>query len=149
MSVLSGPSEKSSQTHVTFATRPWNAEHKNEVAVLKESRVIGHIPYYLANTENRTGIVTRFISKPTNQGSVEVCGKAVNRSGGLLIYGKGPCLYFWWSSETRGFTSTITRRWQQPRNTERRLMLIAASKGRERERSRQAMTAVKGSETFV
>ena len=34
---------------------------------------------------------------------------------------------------------------------ERRLMLIAASRGRQRERSRQAMTAAKGqgSETFV
>ena len=62
---------------------PENAEDKNAVAVLKESRVIGHIPYHLANTKDRTGIITHFISKPTNRGSVEVSGKAVNRGGGL------------------------------------------------------------------
>ena len=64
---------------------------KNAVAVLKESRVIGHIPYNLANTKNRTGIVTHFISKPTNRGSVEVCGNAVNRGGGLRM--EIPCVY--------------------------------------------------------
>ena len=68
-----------------------NAEDKNAVAVLKESRVIGHITFHLANTKNRTGIVTHFISKPTNQGSVEVCGKAVNRGGGLGM--EIPCVY--------------------------------------------------------
>ena len=70
---------------------PENAEDKNAVAVLKESRVIGHIPYHLANTKNRTGIVTHFISKPTNRGLVEVCGKAVNRGGGLGM--EIPCVY--------------------------------------------------------
>ena len=68
-----------------------NAEDKNAVAVLKESRVIGPITFHLANTKNRTGIVTHFISKPTNQGSVEVCGKAVNRDGGLGM--EIPCVY--------------------------------------------------------
>ena len=68
-----------------------NAQDKNAVAVLKESRVIGHITFHLANTKNRTGIVTHFISKPTNQGSVEVCGKAVNRGGGLGM--EIPCVY--------------------------------------------------------
>ena len=68
-----------------------NAEDKNAVAVLKESRVIGHITFHLANTKNRTGIVTHFISKPTNQGSVEVCGKAVNRDGDLGM--EIPCVY--------------------------------------------------------
>jgi len=70
---------------------PENGEDKNAVAVLKESRVIGHIPYHLANTENRTGIVTHFISKPTNRGSVEVCGNAVSRGGGLGM--EIPCVY--------------------------------------------------------
>ena len=70
---------------------PEIAEDKNAVAVLKESRVIGHIPYHLANTKNRTGIVTHFISKPTNRGLVEVCGKAVNRGGGLGM--EIPCVY--------------------------------------------------------
>ena len=70
---------------------PGNTEDKNAVAVLKESRVIGHIPYHLANTKDRTGIITHFISKPTNRGSVEVSGKAVNRGGGLGM--EIPCVY--------------------------------------------------------
>ena len=45
--------------------------------------VIGHMPFHLANTKNRTGIVTHLISKSTSQGSVQVCGKAVNQGGGL------------------------------------------------------------------
>ena len=53
---------------------PEKAKEKNAVTMLKESRVIGHIPFHLANTKNRTGIVTHFISKPTNQGLVAVCG---------------------------------------------------------------------------
>ena len=59
--------------------------------MLKERRVIGHITFHLANTKNRTGIVTHFISKPTNQGSIEVCGKAVNRGRGLGV--EIPCVY--------------------------------------------------------
>ena len=70
---------------------PGNTEDKNAVAVLKESRVIGHIPYHLTNTKDRTGIITHFISKPTNRGSVEVSGKAVNRVGGLGM--EIPCVY--------------------------------------------------------
>ena len=62
-----------------------NAEDKNAVAVLKENRVVGHIPFHLANTKNRTGIVTHFILKPTSQGSVEIYGKAINRGGGLVM----------------------------------------------------------------
>ena len=71
--------------------KPENAEDKNAVAVLKESRVICHIPYHLANTKDCTGIITHFISKPTNRGSVEVSGKAVNRGGGLGM--EIPCVY--------------------------------------------------------
>ena len=58
--------------------------------MLKESRVIGHIPYHLAKTKDRTGI-THFISKPTNRRSVEVSGKAVNQGGGLGM--EIPCVY--------------------------------------------------------
>jgi len=70
---------------------PGNAEDKNAVSVLKDSRVLGHIPFHLANTKNRTGIATHFISKPKNQGSTEVCGEAVNRGGGLGV--EMPCVY--------------------------------------------------------
>ena len=37
-----------------------------------------------------------------NQGSIEVCGKAVDRGGGLVW--KYHVFTFLWSSETRGFT---------------------------------------------
>ena len=37
-----------------------NAEDKNAVAVLKKGRVVDHIPFHLANTKNRTGIVTHY-----------------------------------------------------------------------------------------
>ena len=70
---------------------PENAEDKNAVAVLKESRVMGHIPYDLANTKDRTRIITHFISKLTNRGSVEFSGKAVSRGGGLGM--EIPCVY--------------------------------------------------------
>ena len=53
--------------------------------------VIGHIPFHLANSKSRTSIVIHFISKPTNQGSVEVCGEAVNRGGSLGM--DIPCVY--------------------------------------------------------
>ena len=59
--------------------------------MLKENRVVGHIPFHLANTKNRTGIVTHFILKPTNRGSVEIYGKAINRGGGLGM--EIPCVY--------------------------------------------------------
>ena len=68
-----------------------NVEDKNAVAVLTESRVIGYIPFHLVITKNRTSIVTHFVSKPTNQGSVEICGKAINRGGGLGM--EIPCVY--------------------------------------------------------
>ena len=67
---------------------PENAEDKNAVAVLKESRVIRHIPYHLVNTKDRTRITTHFISKPTNRGSVEF---SVSRGGGLGM--EIPCVY--------------------------------------------------------
>ena len=59
--------------------------------MLKESQVIAFIPFHLSNTKNHTGIVTHIISKPTNQGSVEICGKVVKWGGGLDI--EIPCVY--------------------------------------------------------
>ena len=98
---------------------PENAEDKNAVAVLKESQVIGHVSYHVANTKDRTGIIAHFISKPTNRGSVEVSGKAVYRGGGLGME-IHLCLQFRWSKQTCQFTSTVNRRWQQPSSTYRK-----------------------------
>lgn len=55
------------------------------MAVINEGRVICHIPFRFPSIAKETGIFTHFISKPTNKGLVEVCGKAVNRGGGLGI----------------------------------------------------------------
>ena len=46
---------------------------------------------HLANTKDRTRIITHFISKLTNRGSVEFSGKAVSRGGGLGM--EIPCVY--------------------------------------------------------
>ena len=104
--------------------------------------VIGHIPFHLANTKNRTGIVTHFISKPTNQGSVEVCGKAVNRGGGL-----GPRKYVDLPEQLHVQDVATTQQY------ERRMILVqlAASKQRQRGRRLRAMTVTKSqrSETCV
>ena len=69
---------KTSRKHVTFATRPRNAEDKNAVAVFSKWKS-SYRPHSILPREHqkRTGIVIYFISKPTNQGSesigVEVC----------------------------------------------------------------------------
>ena len=43
------------------------------------------------HTKDRTRIITHFISKPTNRGSVEFSGKAVSLGGGLGM--EIPCVY--------------------------------------------------------
>ena len=58
------------------------------VAVFKEIRVIGYNPFRLANTTNRTVIpesLILFKSLLNNQELAKVCGKAVNRGGGLGV----------------------------------------------------------------
>ena len=51
---------------------PENAEDKNAVAVLKKK--LSYWPHSISpcKHKNRPGIVTHFISKPTNRGLVEV-----------------------------------------------------------------------------
>ena len=118
--------------------------------MLKERRVIGHIKFHLANTKNCTGIVTHFISKPTNQGSVEVCGKVVNWGGGLGM--EIPCVYIF--DGPRKHVDLLEQLLDVSNNQyERRMIMVqlAASKQRQRGRRLRAMTATKsqGSETCV
>ena len=87
--------------HVTFAT--------SCVKIKSSYRSHSVLP---REHQNRTGMVTHFIPKPTNQGSVEVCGKGVNRSGDLSIYGKIPCVYIF--DGPRKHVDLPLRRWQKP-----------------------------------
>ena len=65
--------------------------HKDEGKRFYGNKTLFNCTVTVTNTKNRTGIVTHFISKPTNRGLVEVCGKAVNRGGGLGM--EIPCVY--------------------------------------------------------
>ena len=58
---------------------------------VKNNRVIGHIPLRLANTTKGVGLLRHFLAKPGASGIVKVCGKAVNRGGGLGM--EVPCEY--------------------------------------------------------
>ena len=61
---------------------PENPKDKNAISVLKDNRVVGHIPLGLANTKDGAGLVKHFLSKQGTTGYVKVRGKAVNRGGG-------------------------------------------------------------------
>ena len=74
-------------------SKPEKFRGQNTIAVLKKGRVIGHLPIHLANTK-KPPWYSHFISKPTNQGSVEICGKAVNRP--LALRGHVTSLLWKW-----------------------------------------------------
>ena len=62
--------------------QPENPKDRNAVSVVKDSRVVGHMPM-LVNTKEGLGLKRHFLAKPGTSGIVNVCGKAVNRGGGL------------------------------------------------------------------
>ena len=70
---------------------PRNPKDKNAVSVVKNNRVVGHVPLRLANTTKGVGLLRHFLAKPGASGIVKVCGKAVNRGGGLGM--EVPCEY--------------------------------------------------------
>ena len=76
---------------LTLLPEPENPKNKNAVSVLKDNRVVGHIPLSLANTKDGAGLVKNFLSKKETTGYVKVCGKAVNRGGGHGM--EIPCEY--------------------------------------------------------
>ena len=67
---------------------PENPKDKNAV---KNNWVVGHVPLRLANTTEGVGLLRHFLAKPGASGIVKVCGKAVNRGGGLGM--EVPCEY--------------------------------------------------------
>ena len=93
--------------------------------------------------QNCTGVVTHFALKPTNQESESI--------GVEVFVRKIPCAFCMVLGNTWIYLNNYQTSLATTQQYERRLMLIAASRGRQRERSRQAMTAAKGqgSETFV
>ena len=70
---------------------PDNPKDQNAVSVVKDSRVVGHMPLMLVNTKERLGLIRHFLAKPGTSGVVGVCGKAVNRGRGLGM--EIPCEY--------------------------------------------------------
>ena len=52
---------------------------------------MGHKPLMLINTKEGLGLLRHFLVKPGTNGVVNVCGKAVNRGGGLAM--EIPCEY--------------------------------------------------------
>ena len=58
---------------------PENPKDKNAVSVVKNNRVVGHVPLRLANTTKGVGLLRHFLAKPGASGIVKVCGKAVKR----------------------------------------------------------------------
>ncbi|KAM7432312.1 hypothetical protein ABFA07_017234 [Porites harrisoni] len=70
---------------------PENPKDRNAVSVVKDRRVVGHMPLMLVNTKEGLGLIKHFLAKPGTNGVVNVCGKAVNRGGGLGM--EIPCEY--------------------------------------------------------
>ena len=52
---------------------------------------MGHMPLMMVSTKEGLGLVRHFLTKPGTNGVVNVCGKAVNRGGGLGM--EIPCEY--------------------------------------------------------
>ena len=56
---------------------PENATDKNAVATTEEGRIVGHIPLGLSK------FVSRFLRREGHEGVAIICGKRINRGGGL------------------------------------------------------------------
>ena len=70
---------------------PDNPKDKNAVSVIKNYRVVGHVPLRVPNTKEGVGLLWHFLAKPRTSRIVKICGKAVNQGGGLGI--EVPCQY--------------------------------------------------------
>ena len=79
--------------------KPENPKDRNAGSVVKDRRVVGHMPLMLVNTKEGLGLIKHFLAKPRTNGVVNVSGKAVNRGGGLGM--EIPCEYiFHWTAQT-------------------------------------------------
>ena len=64
---------------------PNNPKDKCAVSVMKGGDVVGHVPYNLAP------VMSSFLQRGSNKGTVEVTGAKVNRGGGYGL--EVPCKY--------------------------------------------------------
>jgi hypothetical protein len=64
---------------------PNNAVDSSAVAVKKEHKTVGHIPYTTAS------VISHFLMRDCNKGFVEVTGRKVNRGAGYGL--EIPCIY--------------------------------------------------------
>ena len=60
-----------------FLREPENAKDKNAVAITEEGRIVGHIPLGLSK------FVLCFLKREGHEGVAIICGKRINRGGGL------------------------------------------------------------------
>ena len=72
---------------------PENPKDRNAVSVVKDSRVMEHIPLMLVNTKEGLGLTREFLAKPGTNGVVNVCGKAVNQGRGLGMEIPCKCIF--------------------------------------------------------
>ena len=71
---------------------PDNSEDKFAVAIVRRSRVVGHLPFNLAP------VASAFLRRGVNKGLVEVTGTKVNRGAGYGL--EIPCKYHFYGSKS-------------------------------------------------
>lgn len=64
---------------------PTNVKDRSAVAVMKETEVVGHVPYNISST------LSMFLRRECNKGFAEVNGNCVNRGAGYGM--EVPCIY--------------------------------------------------------
>ena len=129
MSVLSGLSEKNVPDPCYHCSQAKKCGIQKCSCCVKRKSSYRHIPYHLANTKNCTGVVTHFALKPTNQESESI--------GVEVFLRKIPCAFLMVLGNTWIYLNNYRTSLATTQQYERRLVLIAASRGR------QAMTVRK------
>ena len=96
---------------------PDNLVDASAVAVWKEDKIVGHVPYNIAS------VISQFLTRGCNKGFVQVNGNKVNRGAGygLEVPCTAPCTYRLY--DPRPFIERITQIVQSLQ--EKRLLLIA------------------------
>ncbi len=62
-----------------------NNEDRSAMAVMKETDIVGHVPY------NISSILSHFLRRECNEGFVQVTGNCINRGAGYGM--EVPCTY--------------------------------------------------------
>ena len=86
---------------------PDNIKDKSAVAVMKETDIVGHVPYNISSK------LTHFLRRECNKSFVQVTGNCVNR--GLVMAWKFPALIYYVdlrdSQKNPGIPAIFGRRW--------------------------------------